>query len=468
MAIQNILINKLLMPLSRLTADWSDKKKDAVFIFCGVMLFAQCFLRGMGFAEYRFLIFYTIDCVFFGLMILCTLSADLQPVFFHKFPAFCWFGIGFLMLLSGVLVSENRFPEAMLFLVAYPVVFLVWNHLEHAKIFHLLSKTCIISFLPYILINILFYPMGETRYAGLMGNVNGAAFYLAQVFTCLLIELFSVRKVDKKYVAYMVLLGLDVALLYYTCSRTGYLQAIVTAATVLALYMLLHRKEKKIFLYRNVLVGCLTILICIPTALYLFQITKLFPEQAAEEDPVISTNPGTPETETKPNISSLEGVKERNDEKLSVSGKTLDQISSGRITVWKSFAENLNMLGHVDGDRYYVPILYREIETTHNTILQVAYDSGIPSGILYLLYNLFSGIAAIWYAVCNRDKPYSLFPFAITISFAVSSLLGSLTPSFYYMTTFYYYLVQFPLIARKAEPDNSRNCGNAKALNTVG
>ena len=455
MAIQRLLISKLLLPLSRLTAGWSERTRDHVFIGSGLLIFAQYFLRGMGFAEYRFLVFFTIDCVFFGLMILSTLKSGLQPVRFRKFPAFCWFGVGLLMLLSGVLVSENRFPEVALFLVAYPVTFVVWSNLEHGKIFRLLSRTCVLSFIFYTAINILAYPMGESRYAGLMRNQNGAAQYLVLVFSCLLVDLLPARKVNGKYVAKLVLMGLCVAQMYYTSSRTGYLGTIGTFAAAALLYVLTHVREKKRFLYRNIALGCLGALVCVNLSLYLFQVSKLLPDGPSQDTVFTDPNtqdPAKPDSQTSPDqaIHGLQGVKDVNGEKLAVEGKSLDNVSTGRVSVWKCFAADLNLLGHEDGKAYYIPSLEREISTAHNTILQVAYDSGVPSGILYLLYNLFSGVAAIWYAVRRREEPYALFPLAVTVSFGLTSLLATLTPSFYYVNTFYYYLVQFPLIAELA------------------
>lgn len=456
MAIQNFLIAHILNPLSRLTVRWSDKQRTCVFICGGLPIFAQYFLHSLGIGGYRYLIFFGIDCLFLGLMVLCTLPENLQPIRFQKFGAICWVAVGFFMMISGILVTENRLPEAMLFLLVYPVVFLAWNNVDHGKVFHRLSYTCIVTFIPYTVINILFFPMGENQYMGLMHNPNDAARYLLLVFVCLMAELLPVHNIDIKYVVNLVLLGLCAAQLYYSSSRTCYLAALTTGMITIPVYLLTHRKSKKAPLYRNILLGCVSIVLCVNTALYLFQISKLFttgaqPSSSAsvyeQEDPAHSQDQTTYD---------LNGITEFNDQKMSVAGKTLDKISSGRISIWKAFGENLNLLGHEDGISYHIAYNDRSYDSAHNTILQIAHETGIPSAIFYLLYNLFSGVAAIWYAIRHKDEAYALFPLAVVASFGFTSVFESLVMSFYHMQTFYYYLVQFPLIAYVVKEQNSQ------------
>ena len=448
MAIQQFLISKLLQPLQRITAGWSDKTRDRVFVCLGLVLFFHSFLDGMRLTPYRYLFFFAIDCVLLGCMVLCTLNKDIKPVRFRLFPAICWFGIGFLMLLAGVLVTDNRLPEALLFLVVYPVIFLVWNNIDRQRIFSLLSRICILSFIPYTLINTLLYPMGVKQYAGLMLNVNGASFYLLLVFACLLVEILDARKFDRKLILHIIAFGLCVAQIYYTSSRTGYLAGILVAVTTLLMYVLLHKKEKLWLLTLGKILACaLSAVVLVNTAFYLFQVSKLYPEFLSSlhlpaEDPISGDM-----------VLNLDAISDLNDDKFSMLNKSPDRISTGRISIWKAFGAELNLLGHPDGDSYYISILGRYIHTTHNTILQFGYESGILAGILYLLFNLFTGIASIIFARRYRKERFAILPFAVTLTFGFMSLLSSLGTSFYYMITLYYYLVQFPLMVKQEDAE---------------
>ena len=82
-------------------------------------------------------------------------------------------------------------------------------------------------------------------------------------------------------------------------------------------------------------------------------------------------------------------------------------------------------------------------ETGPSTIIMLV----VMIGIFYFLLNIGSGLAAIWFAWRNRGEKFALMPLMITLGFGVLSMLGSCNVSFWYMTTLYYYLVQFPIIA---------------------
>ena len=86
------------------------------------------------------------------------------------------------------------------------------------------------------------------------------------------------------------------------------------------------------------------------------------------------------------------------------------------------------------------------------TILGIAYESGIFAGILYLCVNILSGLLAIAYAWKHRQEKYALMPLMVILTFGIDSVLRTTNISFNYMTTFYYYLILFPLITK------GRNC----------
>lgn len=455
-AIQKKLIQWLLQPLASFMGRFPEKARNGLFVCAGLMVFFQKFLRAAGVVDYRYLIEYVLGCFFLGIMILCAMPEKIRPVHFRAFPTLCWFGAGFFMLLAGVRIEIDHLLEAAVLLAAFPAVFIAWGGADHGKIFRLLSRTALLSFIVYTLANMAFFPMEEARYAGLMMNVNGAAQYLTLVILCLLLDLLYTQRPGGAYFLRLALLGLAAAQLYYTSSRTGYLACGLTAVTVLCFYLALHRKEKLRYLYKTLLYGCLSVLLCVNVSLYLFQLPTVVerlaappPPAAVTEQPAGEEAPAAPPQTApapKPSVNFNE-ISETAGERLSTDGRTLDQVSTGRISIWRKFIQELNWTGHPSGIRYYFPEFEREYGSPHNTVLQIAFESGIPAGVCYLLYNIFSGLAAIWYAVRYRDKEYNLFPLAVVLSFGVMSNLGSLAVAFSYMTTFYYYLTQFSLIA---------------------
>ena len=99
----------------------------------------------------------------------------------------------------------------------------------------------------------------------------------------------------------------------------------------------------------------------------------------------------------------------------------LDVISNGRMTIFSSYLKQLNMWGH---DEMGALLPNGEIAIhAHNTYLQVAYDRGIPVGILFVLVLLTGLITGIRYYKKNQKaEPLSLITPAVVIGFMVAGL----------------------------------------------
>lgn len=99
----------------------------------------------------------------------------------------------------------------------------------------------------------------------------------------------------------------------------------------------------------------------------------------------------------------------------------LDVISNGRITIFKSYIKELNLTGH---DKMGAELPSGEIAVhAHNTYIQVSYDNGIVTGVLFtvmLISALISGI--ILYKKNEKKDPLTLIIFATTIGFAVAGI----------------------------------------------
>ncbi|MCR5179294.1 MAG: O-antigen ligase family protein [Lachnospiraceae bacterium] len=99
-------------------------------------------------------------------------------------------------------------------------------------------------------------------------------------------------------------------------------------------------------------------------------------------------------------------------------GNDADRMANGRLTIWRSYLPYLNLTGH---EGMGVPLPNGEIAVhAHNVYLQVAYDNGIPVGILFAFTLCAAAFAG---AVWGRMKGAEAFvPFALTVGFMVSGL----------------------------------------------
>lgn len=103
------------------------------------------------------------------------------------------------------------------------------------------------------------------------------------------------------------------------------------------------------------------------------------------------------------------------------SSNIIDVLSNGRITIFKSYIQELNMTGH---DEMGVPLPNGEIAVhAHNTYIQVAYDHGIIVGILFVIFIVFGMIWGVhYYRTDHAKEPLALLPFAVIVGFAFAGI----------------------------------------------
>ncbi len=103
------------------------------------------------------------------------------------------------------------------------------------------------------------------------------------------------------------------------------------------------------------------------------------------------------------------------------SSNILDVLSNGRITIFNSYLKVLNMTGH---DEMGAELPNGEIAVhAHNTYIQVAYDHGIPVGILFAAFIMCGLVAGVvYYKKNHKEEPLALIPFAVIMGFAVAGI----------------------------------------------
>lgn len=504
---QKMLIEYILTPVSRVMSELSQKTRDRLFFLGGLGIVLHYFARDMRLVGYPFLVFFAISCVFLGIMILGSLGGEVKPVKFNRFLGFCWFGVGSLMLLSGVRNNISYLPDAVLILVALPVLFICWNSSDRSRIFRLLLKICKTALVVFVVGSFLLVKITTRKYPGLFVNQNSTSYFLAVAGVCLIIDIIYAEGFSRKLVSDILWLGLAMALNYYTGSRTGTLAVICAVALGGVIYALTHPWRDVLKCLVRGAAAALVVWGCISSLVYVFQLRQWLPlpyydvkaqefymdprweKDTSQEDPP-ETESSTAETENSESESStaetensetesstaetessttgtepadtagsqeneffgVDGFDRVNDQKTDTSGKSLDSFSTGRITVWSTYAKDLNLWGHENTPVIYVEVLQDpEISSTHMTILQVGYESGIIAGVLYLLLNLGSGVAAIVFAWKNREEKYALMPVMLTVTFGVLSVLASLRVAFWHWSTLLYYFMLCFVMTSAAE-----------------
>ncbi|SHI03675.1 O-Antigen ligase [Butyrivibrio fibrisolvens DSM 3071] len=98
----------------------------------------------------------------------------------------------------------------------------------------------------------------------------------------------------------------------------------------------------------------------------------------------------------------------------------IEEYSNGRFDIWKAYLSSLNMTGHETMSA--VAENGENLIHAHNSYIQIAFDHGIPTGIVFFLMIVCGIILAIVRYLKSRNEILSLLPFAIISGFAIAAL----------------------------------------------
>lgn len=306
-----------------------------------------------------------------------------------------------------------------------------------------------------------------TRYPFIFHTVTVSAVYLSMVVCAALAKLLDAYRRNQSLSFIwkeLVVFGISVEYLIFTLSRTGYLAIIVTAVIVIPFACLGMKKKLKSFT-GAVIMMFMAVALCFPAT---FTAQRIIPAIVARPETMdIEELPseivhgrdmdskyyitirrflqvfemkvlGIPEDKCIKSFDYAKGDDVKADKMLVVSADfSGDQIpegeayemqesdaeayANGRFDIFKLYAANMNMQGH-DKMEIILPNGVM-IAHAHNVYLQVAYDHGIPIGIVFIIFGFCTFIQSLIYDTKRKDdRRCSIFPLAILIAFAVAGL----------------------------------------------
>lgn len=420
---------------------------------------------------------------------------------------------GIVLLFFGMLIlfrNSNIWEIA----VVVPFSLLYIRRQDRSQMDRMLGNICngvIFSFLittVQALLHRPFHYYTMTRYSGIFMTVTVTAVYLGMVFGAVLCKLInkyekctSLNNIWKE----LVLLGLVCGYEFISLSRTGMLTCVAVYVITCVIYLLFHWRQK-IHLVRFVIYTVLAIICCLPIT---YAVTRTIPAVVnrptiylGEEfqdsirvgEPIDSFRYITIEKVLGVSLERMLGKKDLS--YVTQSGKTVEEVleeaqqntedvieedgitidgdkltyvddygdeytidnadySNGRLTIYKKYLKNLNMTGHK-------AIGLQEEDGTmiihaHNSFIQMAYDCGILTGIIFLVLYVVLGIRSIWYYGMRKDTDqYSILPVIMFAAFGISSMV-----EYVFRPTiplgFVFLLMIAPLIIRLDQRDVTQN-----------
>lgn len=436
-----------------------------VLFFMG-LLYAASILDGV-----HLLIKCVVGAGLMGLIILFTFNGTGQPIKWNKPLAIIWFGLGLQQLVSGIFVSLEFLPMAMIWLVAFPVLFLVWNdRRDYIVLFRevaIAGNTC---FVFLAVTSVVFYPMNVLQYGGFVNNPNGMGQWVTFAFPLIVFLYYQEKNSQIKKWLYRAELALILLLCFASKGRTA-IFAVGLMGLVLLILRLVSCKNGFAYYARQGGMFLLCVALVWVLCFVVNQVPQATPNVQPEtatigtvplsEEPLDSsqeseenvpiqeieeTNPTKSQVPTTPDTQqSVEGAMVTNFINrvlgLDKAGDSLEDYSSGRIGIWVGALEAMNFLGHPSREHI---VTYRNGDVgnnVHNVILQWCYDNGLVAGLLFTIMMIWAGILLMKRSLRKENlSDINSYMLIIHAGFTCTAMFASVNLPFLYLISFLYYL----------------------------
>ena len=389
------------------------------------------------------------------------------------FVAVIIFAVGIMAL-----ANTRTWPYYMVFIMSV-LAFRLWTYEHRDMWLEYLCNGIILNFVIMLVFSLMHRPYHGYiyyRYDMSYFTVTMTATHLTLCLAAVAVRLYIVYKRSsdiKISIPELALFGTVACYLIFTLSRTGYAAAVVMV--FFGLMIMALRFEDKRVLLRNSLI-CVVALVLSTVVMFpiVFSATRTIP--AVVDDPVIyeyepciatiykGTKPddrlymsvdkffrvfgskilkvgdtltyndgGSPLIEKDRNATVLLASMADSDvtsngmimiassDGFESSDEESEDISNGRLSIFKSYIDQSNMWGHdtmgailEDGS---------EAAHAHNIFLQVIYDHGIVFGTFFVFFMLLSLIVSIRNVVRSEKPDYKMLPMVLLIGFIVAGIV---------------------------------------------
>ena len=358
----------------------------------------------------------------------------------------------FVLLLVLMIIFRNGRTWGITMTVLFVLFYArMWTWDGSRNILKILADGLTLNFIYMVIYSLMHRPYHRYyfyRYGLGYHTVTSAAVYLSLIVSVLFVRAFlKYRKTQSMLRSWpeLVLLGVGNVYLLLTLSRNGFLAVGVTGVFLLVLFVFMEEKAKWKALCKYVGITVLSFAVMFPIV---FTLTRILP--AISNDPVLSEielsgyhiDKGEPadsqlymdiERFYNVGIYKVFGINSAdfateifvvNDNILlasndEVDGDALNELSNGRLDIFKAYIEQWNLTGHEDMN---ITMPNGELMVhAHNVYLQVIHDHGLITGIVFTLFGVLSFVLLMVRLLKEKDLTL-VFAVAIIMAFAVSGV----------------------------------------------
>lgn len=364
------------------------------------------------------------------------------------------FIMGILIITAGINLGEMAYILLGLIIAVLIPSFWLLVKKEYRKLFlDAVSLGTVIVFILITILSIVFVPLSNTQYSSIIGNPNEFGNILVFSLCCILYR----YNITKKNI-YVFFATINISFAILSISRTTYL-CIIAIITINLIYYFIIYEYKKLII--NVLK---VILVFLFSFLMLFalltsgnSLIRSLEKQILGSEYVYyaklykydGSKMGFNDLFEYIELRTLKGISTDNkkNEDVDIEDVDINEMSSGRVEIWKDFFDNIKLYGHNIGEKVYIKSTNQYGLDAHNTYLNNGYYYGCISGATVIIYMIillyFNFIKLIILIKTKKEDPEFYFMSMIFVSFSILSILSSVFSPFHSMIAFGFWFICF-------------------------
>ncbi len=439
---------KILNLLWKYTKVMNPKTRERGLTISFMMISVSAYVYSIAPISVHLLVKCIIGVIFMSGIIFFSVDREIKKIEWDNKIFVLWFAFGILRLISGFTVSLEYLPLACVWLIGFPMIFLVWNNRgEYEELFISMYKGFMWPTIIFFVLSILFSPIHYVSYTGMTGNPNSIGQHIAAIFPMAIGKYFFVKRKNKREEIFDIsFLSTCIAFAFFSSGRTIMVVMVGVVLVSMICRRVIVNSAKEVQLLKKIgklLVGSIIITTII------FVVNRAATSVLPNYEYRYTKTPITKNDEALDKIA--DGFIERM-QGSDKAGSSINDYSSGRINIWIETLKKFNLKGHPSKEHIYTVRNGDVGNNVHNVFLQFSYDHGVIAGggfCLLVLYALWKNVNLILY---YRDKKiFYICSLLVQVSYLGEALFTSINLPFLYEISFVYYIIYTVLFAVKGK-----------------
>lgn len=434
---------------------------SAVRIFLlSAWILLEIFMRGNGTRTNSILLHYVLAILVLLVFTVTSFDGPPQRQPWKHTLAYAWIWLSLIMIFSNLFAPKKWPWIGLLFLTAYALWFWVWGSRKNPGQI-LADISCSLKIVFWITTILSLFGrtyISGVPYSGIYRNQNVFVSFLVMVLAVDLAQARNLFLENGAQTLRSLSISAELCLVLFFLVSTQSRGGMLTGIALVSLCFLrgdckkTAGSRKKIIFFLQILL--LFFPVCHAAEKTILKVQEIFPYRLAyqteltakEEDPVLE--------EIHFGRGDVVYAGESENHLLdSFRAKSLDALTSGRVTLWKTYIRKLNLIGHYNKENTNGMAVH-----SHNAFTYMAYLYGILALIPYFV---------MWWSLFGRAGRYArggfsygFLPLALSCGFFIQAMTDTLESPFSVESWIIVYIVIGVLFGKDAEKREVREDGS--------